>query len=813
MKRKLFKGVLVYAVCACVAFATVPILAEENSATVSKDTGTVVKEEIVPTGWNAIDGTYLETINNKVLDISSLSISTGNKSIEIPNSVSNITIKGDTSKIYSGLSIVVKTRTTPLNLTIEDLKISGSGTGMDVTGNSSTTSLMIKGENSIVSTGANGIAVYTGNTLVIDADSDASTLIIRAGNESAGIGGRFYTGAGEIKKGNGKITIKGGTIDVVGGAYAAAIGSAKGALTKQEEIVISGGHITATGGMNAAGIGSGNEVASEATQISISGGTIIANGKGGGAGIGMGFKCGQTPFDISILGGTITAVGEAGGAGIGGGLESHANKIIIKGGIIEKAEGSGSAAGIGAGGSRGFELIQIGASNVKSDNPTIKNVKGGASGGCAIGTGAYGSGTGNETILLYSGIIDELSASGGAAAIGGGNERGVKEIQIGYTRIGKVYSSGGGTAIGGGRIGQNGEGKVTLLPGSVIYADTDGESVLGGGLDRSLPVILQGEAFLGKNNIDYVQSKDPNINNYAFECYKAIGATRQLMTTGDFTVKSQNDPNIELKPTTDNSGRIYAYLHDLSGKKIGDSGYYFRIKDGDDIYYAQEFERIIEGSLTVLKMEFIKLEVPKPKGEIKEVSGSKIIPYAVSNIDVVSRVEEDTSGVAKDGNDDVNYVNLIIKLNPQTSDVAPFDLSDTNKIKFIVYERSGVKPGTTEPNYVYSSTLTTQMQTSAVINYDLANKQIKVEYPTGLKKYGEFKISVLIPNTLNKEIKKYLTENVESGNADEHKIITAQVEYGITRYFKIDNIRYSEQRSDSKTANVTVPYWYLTKIN
>lgn len=813
MKRELVRKIIAYVMCATIAFASAPVFAEQTT-----------------NPWSSIDAMYLIGANDNVVDISSYEANTGGKKIEIPEGVNSITIKGDVSKVYSDLSIVVQARTTNLTLIIEDLKLSGASTGIDITGNTAITTLIIKGENSITSTDGNGIAVYTGNTLNIEADNDTSKLNIQAGSNSAGIGGRFYTGAGEIKKGNGKININGGTINVVGGVNAAGIGSSTGALTTQEEITISGGVINATAGTKAAGIGSGSEVASDATQINITGGTIVANGKGGGAGIGMGTSCSKVPFNINISGGNITAIGDGGGAGIGGGYESHAKNIIITGGTIEKAQGSGNSAGIGAGKDRGFDLIQIGSSNVKSDNPNIKLVIAGGSGASAIGTGKEGNLGGNETIKLFSGVISEATASGGAAAIGGGYGRGVKEIIVGQTRISKVYSEGGGAAIGGGSLGKNGEGRVTLLPGSVIYADTNGESVLGGGTDRSLPVVVTGDIFSGKNNIDYVESQSDDIKDFAFECYRVTGKDsdnnniRIKLVEGDFSIKNTNDSNIDLKPTTNSDGRIYAKL---SGN-LESKGYYFIINEGGKTYYATEFEssiekfnqrmkssddvKEVETKLTVIKMEFVEVQFSQPSLSVSSVSGSKVIPYAVSNIDFISKIVEDTS-ITKEGADDFEWVKAIIDLKKSSTDIAPFDLSDSSKVKIAVSKRDGSDTGG-NPIYTYDSTLTAAMNVGGVVACDDSNKIITLNYPSSMKQYGEFKISILAPNTLTKEIDKYISENVKSAiPSDQIKEYNAKISFRIITHIKLNGLTLNQPRESSSNIDLQARYWYLTKIN
>lgn len=838
MKRKFLKQLLVYSVCACMTFLAIPVLADSTTPTTISNEAikTILADEVVPTSWDIVTESYILNSNDKTLDISSLPESAAvNPTIEIPSGVTSIAVKGNSTKTYN-LSIIVSSRSTPLNLIIKDLKIQGTRTGMDITGNTDVTNLILTGENSIVSTTSNGIAVYTGNSLVIDADTNASQLTIQAGSDAAGIGGRLYTGASEVKKGNGKITIKGGTIQVVGGNNAAAIGSAKGEETQLQDITIEGGKITATGGTGGAGIGSGKEQNKDAGKIIIKGGEIVATGGTGGAGIGSGADLNNgKPFDIEITGGKITALGQSGGAGIGGGNKSHVNNIIITGGIIERAEGSGNSAGIGGGGERGFKLLKIGENNVKGDTPVIKNVKGGLNGGCAIGTGANGNSTGEETILLYSGIIDDLKAFGGAAAIGGGDARGVKEIQVGCTRIGKVYSEGGGTAIGGGRIGQNGAGTVTILPGAVVYADTDGESIIGGGKDRSLPVIIKGDVFSGKNNIDYIELQDASIKGYVFECYRMTkdgdgNNIRTIMTSGDFSVKNNNDTTIDLRPTTDGSGRIYAWLHDLGAGKLGGSGYYFKINEGGKVFHAVEFHREsqsfvqkmkkADGSigdatiqLTVIQMEFVEAQFSQPRLSVNSLEGSKIVPYAVSNIDFISEISPDMT-VTREGDDTFEWVKAEIDLKKLSTDITPFDLSDSSRIKLIVNKRDGFEGDGIKPKYSYHANLTADMNVPGVISCDNINKKITINYPNSMKHYGEYKISILVPNTLTKNIDKYLSENVTipTGSA-RNKSLEAKIEFRIITHIKVEGLVLGEPREKSGTSGIEAKYWYLTKIN
>ena len=825
MKRKLFKGVLVYAVCASMAFATVPILAEGNSTTVGKNTGSAVKEEIVPVGWSTIDAAYLATINNKILDISSLDTSTGNKSIEIPSSVSNITIKGNTSKIYSGLSIVVQTRTTPLNLTIQDLKMSVSGNGIDVTRNTSITTLIIEGENSIVSTGANGIAVYTGNTLEIDAPTNSETLTIQAGNSSAGIGGSNYN---TIKQGNGKIVIKGGTINVRGGNLAAGIGAGESASTEQQDIIIEDGIINAQGGSGGAGIGTAYMKAADATNIIIEGGTVKAQGGDRGAGIGGGSQDnGGKGFKVLIKGGEVEARGRLGGAGIGAGAQGAVESVTITGGII-KAYGSDDGAskggaGIGGGSERGCSLIVIGEETPVDNNPFIQEAIGGL-GAAGIGTGCEGNG--NEVIKLLDGIIGLAQGSGGAAGIGGGLSRGFQEIYIKNTQVQHAYGSGGAAGIGTGKEGSHGTNKITIE--SELYvgaANYNGSiiSALGGGYNRDTghsKVTLKSEVFMSNNKIGEldVTNSIPNLKVYAFECYKEDGVTK-IGTGLDFSIRSNSDPSLKLHPDNYSNGTIYGYLKDIGSQKLGvATDYYMEIVDAatGKTYYAEEFARdTSDPNLTIIKMKFVEKKFAAAIVNAMTLNGSKIIPFSTTNIDFVTKLEEDTS-VTKPLLDEFLRGQAEIDFNKAATDITPFDLSRAESIRFMVYKRDGLETDTVTPKYTYDSTLTNELNNSISTNIilDNVNKKMIIKYPAGLLNYGEYKIRILLPNTLTKDVNKYIVENVETAVvAEQNKKLTATITYGIKTYITIDGRNVAKEQTGSSNIDVDARYYYLTKIN
>ncbi len=191
-----------------------------------------------------------------------------------------------------------------------------------------------------------GIAVTTGNSLTIYAQSEGSGKLTATGtagsapdsekNASAGIGGSVTS------VNSGDITIHGGVIHAAGGTSdwngAAGIG---GGAAKVEDggssgtIIIYGGVITAnSGGSNSgAGIGGGGsgQNGGIGSNITIYGGSVTAVSTGfnaGGAGIGGGGgnENGGVGSNIQISGGMVKATGGEAGAGIGGGSGSGENK-------------------------------------------------------------------------------------------------------------------------------------------------------------------------------------------------------------------------------------------------------------------------------------------------------------------------------------------------------------------------------------------------------------------------------------------------------------------------------------------------------
>ena len=180
-----------------------------------------------------------------------------------------------------------------------------------------------------------------GASIVIKDDNGvAGELVLNAGRYAAAIGSGQYGDCGDI-------TIKGGTIDAVGGQNGAAIGA--GSNGSYRSITIIGGTVSATSGRQAAGIGGGYLGSGDA--ITISGGDINAIAYGGGAAIGGGKNGGCN--GISITGGNVRASADSGAAGIGAGSNSDdgtdltASNISISGSAVVSVA---AEIAIGAGG-------------------------------------------------------------------------------------------------------------------------------------------------------------------------------------------------------------------------------------------------------------------------------------------------------------------------------------------------------------------------------------------------------------------------------------------------------------------------------
>ena len=248
---------------------------------------------------------------------------------------------------------VINNAATALKLTLKDVKIDVSDTGLENHAGKAALSVQGSGDVEIELDGKNelksgfskaGLEKTSAGTLTLKDDNQkAGSLTATGGNWAAGIGGGYL--------GNGKnITIKGGTVNAAGGDNGGA-GIGGGDYGSGEDITITGGTVNAAGGLDGAGIGGGWKGSGK--NITITGGTVNAAGGNGGSGIGGGdYGSGE---DITIKGGTVNAAGGYGGAGIGGGYEGSGSNVTVSGAAqvtatTGKPDWVGAGATIGSGG-------------------------------------------------------------------------------------------------------------------------------------------------------------------------------------------------------------------------------------------------------------------------------------------------------------------------------------------------------------------------------------------------------------------------------------------------------------------------------
>ena len=253
------------------------------------------------------------------------------------------------------ITVINKCADKVLNLTLKDVKIDVSDTGIPGTTIKGKAALSVQGQGNVeieldgdneLKSGANraGLEKNTseGTLTLKDDKNEAGSLKATGGENGAGIGGG--------NRGSGKnITIKGGTVNATGGLDGAGIGG--GLLGSGKNITINGGTVTADGGDYGAGIGGGNEGSGE--DITINGGTVTAAGSWGAAGIGGGER--GNGEDITITDGTVNAAGGVSGAGIGGGWKGSGSNVTVSGAaqvtaIAGKPDWGGAGATIGSGG-------------------------------------------------------------------------------------------------------------------------------------------------------------------------------------------------------------------------------------------------------------------------------------------------------------------------------------------------------------------------------------------------------------------------------------------------------------------------------
>ena len=224
------------------------------------------------------------------------------------------------------ITVINKCADKVLNLTLKDVKIDVSDTGIPGTTIKGKAALSVQGQGNV--------------EIELDGDNE-----LKSGANRAGL---------EKNTSEGTLTLKddkneAGSLKATGGENGAGIGG--GNRGSGKNITINGGTVTADGGDYSAGIGGGNEGSGE--DITINGGTVTAAGSWGAAGIGGGER--GNGEDITITDGTVNAAGGVSGAGIGGGWKGSGSNVTVSGAaqvtaIAGKPDWGGAGATIGSGG-------------------------------------------------------------------------------------------------------------------------------------------------------------------------------------------------------------------------------------------------------------------------------------------------------------------------------------------------------------------------------------------------------------------------------------------------------------------------------
>ena len=393
---------------------------------------------------------------------------------------------------------VINNAATALKLTLKDVKIDVSDTGLENHAGKAALSVQGEGNVEIELDGKNELksGYYRAG---LEKNTSAGTLTLKDDNKEAGSGslnaegGALSAGIGgsyngySANNGTKNIIITGGTVTATGGDGGAGIGGGNGGAA--ENITITGSTVTATGGsalgFGGAGIGGGSDGRnsdSNGKNITITGSTVTAKGGNGSAGIGGGVAgIGEA---ITITGSTVTATGGIGAAGIGGGCggyNGNGENITITGSRVT-ATGNSGGAGIGGGERCDGENITITGSTV-----TATGDRGGAGIGGGAGESNRGNGNGNN-ITITGSTVTAISngcgqrGNGGGAGIGGGCNRNGSHITI---NGGTVTAEGGdhGAGIGGGAKGSgsnvtvSGAAQVTAIAGKGDRWDGAGATI------------------------------------------------------------------------------------------------------------------------------------------------------------------------------------------------------------------------------------------------------------------------------------------------------------------------------------------------
>lgn len=370
---------------------------------------------------------------------------------------------------------VINNAATALKLTLKDVKIDVSDTGLE--NHAGKAALSVQGEGNVeieldgkneLKSGFNRAGLEkntsdsTGKLTLKDDNNEAGSLKATGSWNGAGIGGTEGNGTN-------KIIITGGTVNATADCDGAGIGGG-GEGGNGEDITITGGTVTATSKDGGAGIGGGYYGSGK--NITITGGTVTAMGCGLGAGIGGGYK--GYGKNIMITGGTVNATGTD-GAGIGGGEYGNGEDITITGGTVN-ATSRDAGAGIGGGEGGNGNHITITGSTVIATSEGVGER--GNRGGAGIGGGCIGNG---ENIAITGSTVTATGHFGGAGIGGGYKGSGSNVTVSGAAQVTAIAFAGDrwdgvGATIGSGSSGskKNPDGTFTTVSGKEIQADIKG---------------------------------------------------------------------------------------------------------------------------------------------------------------------------------------------------------------------------------------------------------------------------------------------------------------------------------------------------
>ena len=330
-----------------------------------------------------------------VIDWTNETSSAVNKTFTVGNNVSSLYLKGKSGVKYTGLQIIVASRTTPLDIVFESFNYTApSGKiALDATATTSRVSVIAQsGSNSIGGgSGVNG----TSRGVASSGENTWSSSNINGTNATAGA--VAVSGKNIVFEGSGSMTVAGGNGGIGGNG-------------RSFEYVVQGNSNSAGYGGNGGNGGNGAIAILGDNIIFMNIGTLTANGGAGGAG-GKGGTAPQSDRDGQATAGN-GGTGGKGGAGAEGIKALESIEIYNTTKTLKFNSGIGGTGGAGGVGGEGDD---------KGDHYRDNGGKGGNGGNG--GDGAPGLRTKIIRFSRENGLsrTNVISSSGGGAGGNGGN--------------------------------------------------------------------------------------------------------------------------------------------------------------------------------------------------------------------------------------------------------------------------------------------------------------------------------------------------------------------------------------------------------